>query len=74
MGRSQGVAGRLVLLCEECGERLVLGGPEEEWLSTRTVFECGCGKGVSLASRVEESVRDDHGESPRKKPAPTKRG
>ena len=54
MGRSQGGAGRVVLRCEECGERLVLGGPEEVWLSTRTVFECACGEGVSLARRLEE--------------------
>ena len=56
MGRSGG-PGRVVLRCEECGERLVLGGPEEVWLSTRTVFECGCGEGVSLASRLEEPER-----------------
>jgi hypothetical protein len=50
MGRT---SGRVILICEECGERLVLGDPEEVWLSTRTLFECECGYDVSLASRLE---------------------
>ncbi len=54
MGR-HGEAGRVVLICEECGERLVFGGPEEVWLSTPTLFECECGKGVYLASRLDEN-------------------
>ncbi len=53
-GSRSAEARRVVLICEECGERLVLGGPEEVWLSTRTLFECECGKGVSLASRLDE--------------------
>jgi hypothetical protein len=44
----------VILICDECGERLVLGEPEEVWLSTRTLFECECGRAVSLASRLEE--------------------
>ena len=59
MGRS-GRPGRVVLRCEECCERLVLGGPEEVWLSTRTVFECECGKDVSLASQLEEPEQAEH--------------
>jgi hypothetical protein len=47
-------SGRVILICDECGERLVLGEPEEVWLSTRTLFECECGRAVSLASRLEE--------------------
>jgi hypothetical protein len=39
---------RVILICEECGERLVLGEPEEVWLSTRTRFECECGGGRLL--------------------------
>jgi hypothetical protein len=49
--------GRGILICEECGERLVLGDPEEVWLSTSRYFECECGKDVSLASRPEESIQ-----------------
>jgi hypothetical protein len=50
MGRS---SGRVILVCEQCGERIVLGQPEEVWLSTRTLFECECERDVSLASRLE---------------------
>ena len=35
---------------------MVLGEPEEVWLSTRTRFECECGEAVSLASRLEVPV------------------
>ncbi len=39
---------RVVLECE-CGERLVLLGPEEDWHSEgRTVFECECGEKLIL--------------------------
>jgi hypothetical protein len=51
---------RVILICEECGERLVLGGPEEVWLSTRTRFECGCGEEVSLATRLEHPIPAEH--------------
>ncbi len=47
---------RVMLICEECGETLVLGEPEEVWLSTRTRFECECGEDVSLASRAEKPI------------------
>jgi hypothetical protein len=47
---------RVILICEECGERVVLGEPEEVWLSTRTRFECECGENVSLANRLEGPV------------------
>jgi len=46
---------RVILICESCGERLVLGGADEVWLSASTVFECGCGNGVSLASRLDQA-------------------
>jgi RNase P subunit RPR2 len=48
---------RVMLICEECGETLVLGKPEEVWLSTRTRFECECGEDVSLASRAEKPIQ-----------------
>jgi RNase P subunit RPR2 len=53
-------SGRVRLICEECGERLVLGEPEEVWLSTRTLFECECGRDVSLASRLEETEQAEN--------------
>ena len=51
---------RIILVCEDCGERLVLAEPLSVWLSQRTIFECECGKGVTLASRLwdeSESLR-----------------
>ena len=51
---------RVILVCEHCGERLVLGDPEEVWLSMRTLFECECGREVSLASRLEEPTRAEN--------------
>ena len=43
---------RVVLACAACGERTVLGGPEEVWLSGPTTFECGgCGQDLTLADR-----------------------
>jgi hypothetical protein len=42
---------------------LVLGEPEEVWLSTRTLFECECGRDVSLASRLEEPTRAENYET-----------
>jgi hypothetical protein len=54
MGR---LSEHVVLLCEECGERIVLGDPDEVWLSTRTLFECECGHNVSLANRLEVTGR-----------------
>ena len=50
-------SGRVILICEECGETLVLGEPEEVWLSTRTRFECECGEEVFLASRREKPIQ-----------------
>jgi hypothetical protein len=45
---------RIVLVCEECGERTVLAGPESVWHSESTFFECGCGKDLTLANRLDE--------------------
>ncbi len=49
MGR---FSGSVILLCEECGERPVLGDPDEVWLFTRTPFERECGHDVSLVNRL----------------------
>ncbi len=54
MGSKLCSAERIVLECESCGERTVLGGPEDVWLSRRTTFECGCGRGLTLADRLGE--------------------
>ena len=41
-------------MCEECGERTVLAGPESIWREARTLFECGCGKDLTLAEAIGE--------------------
>jgi hypothetical protein len=41
-------------MCQECGERTVLAGPESVWHSGYTFFECGCGKSLTLADRLDE--------------------
>ena len=44
---------RVILICEECGERMVLGGPPSVWRSGSTFFECECERRLTLADRLE---------------------
>ena len=47
------VSGRIVLGCGSCGERVVLLGREDDWLSEgRTIFACECGARLTFADRV----------------------
>ena len=40
-----------------CGERLILLGLQEDWLSEqRKLFECQCGQSLTLADRLDEDV------------------
>ena len=48
-------SGLIVLVGCGCGEKTVLGGPQDVWLSGRTTFECKCGRRITLADRVAES-------------------
>ncbi len=48
----------IVLVCEECGERVVLLGSLSTWRSERAVFECGCGEDLTLANRLEEDTTE----------------
>ena len=43
----------IVLVCEVCGERTVLGGPLAVWRSERTTFSCECGERLTLADRPD---------------------
>ena len=43
----------VVLICEACGEKVVLGGPESVWHSPSTFFECECGQLLTLADRED---------------------
>ena len=50
-----GSSRQVVLLCEECGEKVVLGGPESFWHSAIIFFECECGQLLTLADREDET-------------------
>ena len=47
---------QIVLTCEECQEKLVLLGPEEDWRSRRAVFQCECGQKLTLDGRADKEV------------------
>jgi hypothetical protein len=47
---------QIILTCEECGEKLVLFGTEEEWRSRYAVFACEYGHKLTLDGRAEEEV------------------
>jgi len=49
-----GSSRRVILVCEECGERMVLGGPLSVWYSASTHFGCECGREFALADRLEQ--------------------
>jgi hypothetical protein len=43
----------VILVCEVCGERTVLGGPLAVWRAECTTFGCGCGERLTLADRLD---------------------
>ncbi len=45
----------IVLLCEECGERTILGGPLAVWRSASTSFGCECGERLTLSDRLDSA-------------------
>ena len=47
----------VVLLCEGCGERIVLGGPHSVWNSGSTSFACGCGARLTLSHQLDPEER-----------------
>jgi hypothetical protein len=49
----EGSIENVVLSCEWCGERTVLGDPLSVWHSGRTSFRCGCGAHLTLSDRLE---------------------
>ena len=49
-------SGYMTLECR-CGERLILLGLQEDWISEqRKYFECQCGQSLTLADRLDEDV------------------
>jgi hypothetical protein len=49
-----GFSRRVILVCEECGDRTVLGGPLSVWYSESTRFGCECGRELTLADRLDQ--------------------
>ena len=47
---------QIILTCEDCGEKLVLFGPEEEWRSRHAVFMCDYGHKITLDGCAGEEV------------------
>jgi hypothetical protein len=47
---------QIVLTCEECREKLIILGPEEDWRSRRAVFVCEKGHKLTLDGHTEEEV------------------
>lgn len=45
----------VILVCYECGEKVVLGGPVSVWRSAGTFFEGACGQLRTLADREDEA-------------------
>lgn len=50
--RMEGRERDVILVCEVCGERTVLGGPLAVWRSESTTFGCECGEQLTLAARL----------------------
>ena len=47
---------QIVLTCEECEEKVILLGPEEEWRSRRAIFVCEEGHKLTLDGCADEEV------------------
>jgi hypothetical protein len=52
----------VVLQCEGCGERTVLGGPLSVWSSGHTSFSCECGARLTLSQQLGPSKPDKRAE------------
>ncbi len=50
--------GRIVVICEECGERLVITDPACIRQLDRLVFECECGLELGLTDRILQGDSD----------------
>ena len=47
---------QLVLTCEECAEKLIILGTEEDWRSRRAVFVCEEGHKLALDGHTDDEV------------------
>ncbi len=62
----EGSVRNVVLVCEGCGGRTVLGGPLSVWRCGSTSFECECGVKLTLSHQLDPSEMN--------KPAETRAG
>ena len=47
---------QIVLMCEECGEKLIILGAEEDWRSRRAVLVCEEGHKLTLDGPSDDEV------------------
>ena len=47
---------QIVLTCEECGEKLIILGPEEDWRSRCAIFVCEEGHKLTIDGRADDEV------------------
>jgi hypothetical protein len=47
---------QIVLMCEECGEKLSIVGPEEDWRSRCAIFVCECRHKLTLDGPPNEEI------------------
>jgi hypothetical protein len=62
-GRLEDSGKNVVLLCEGCGERIVLGGPVWVWNCGSTSFACGCGAQLTLSHQLDQRGAEERAES-----------
>jgi hypothetical protein len=53
----------VVLLCEGCGGRTVLGGPLSVWHCGSTSFRCECGAQLKLSHQLDPSEANKRAET-----------
>ena len=47
---------QIVHTCEECGEKLIILGPEEDWRSRYAIFVCEEGHKLTLDGHADDEV------------------
>ena len=47
---------QLILMCEECGEKLIILGPEEDWRSRCAVCVCECRHKLTPYARTYDDI------------------
>jgi hypothetical protein len=55
----------VILVCEECDERTVLGEPLAAWYSEGTHFGCECGRELTLTDRLDQQRGSSAGNATR---------